>query len=619
MMRNRLVAGWLGCMALTGIMAPGVWADPAFDPVQDDPALPRVLLIGDSISIGYTLPVRQMLKGKANVHRIPENGAFSQNGLDKIESWLGQGKWDVIHFNFGIWDTHLLDAQGSLISGAGELAGKTGHIRTPIPQYRANLEKLIAAMDRTGAKLIWATTTPVMLRTPARLKDIPKYNAAAAAVMAAHGVLADDLYSLVMPRVKELQTEDRCHFTPEGYEYLGGQVAQSIMAALHPDPRQAEWDARQTGEQTLSDRRVVRFEQDCLPEWGYMGGGSQYFYVVEPRRKGRGPLLVCLHSAGGTGESELAANVGYTAAAGDEFTGLVLNSDTTPTWWWGAHEIKAKPQSYRAMLTPTENRVLATVEWALGKYGLDKNRVYLRGISMGGSGTLGIGMAHGDVFAAVMAGVPAYTEHAQYRLKYPVAASLPDSPPALVFFSHKDHWSKGMEGWLECVRTNRLAQVAAWGPWGHLSRYDMTNPAAYEFPWMTLRKDQAYPAFTDASSDEKYPGLQSESPDQNGQMNAYFRWKVLEDRPDGFAIELRLVRKGELKGAVELPKEVVSDVSLRRIQRFAVAPGRAYTCSVETSGRLPRTQVVTADHNRLITIPDVKVTSRPVTLRLTRQ
>lgn len=42
-------------------------------PVADDPDLPRVLLIGDSISIGYTKPTRQLLAGKANVHRVPSN------------------------------------------------------------------------------------------------------------------------------------------------------------------------------------------------------------------------------------------------------------------------------------------------------------------------------------------------------------------------------------------------------------------------------------------------------------------------------------------------------------------------------------------------------------------
>ena len=42
----------------------------AWDYVLDDPKLPRVLLIGDSVSRGYTLAARKYLAGKANVHRV---------------------------------------------------------------------------------------------------------------------------------------------------------------------------------------------------------------------------------------------------------------------------------------------------------------------------------------------------------------------------------------------------------------------------------------------------------------------------------------------------------------------------------------------------------------------
>ena len=66
--------------------------NPAFAPVQDVAGLPRVLLIGDSISIGYTLDVRELLKGKANVHRIPTNGGPTTNGLANLSKWLGDSK-----------------------------------------------------------------------------------------------------------------------------------------------------------------------------------------------------------------------------------------------------------------------------------------------------------------------------------------------------------------------------------------------------------------------------------------------------------------------------------------------------------------------------------------------
>ena len=60
--------------------------------IEDQPGLPRVLLIGDSISIGYTIPVRNLLKGKVNVHRIPTNGGPTIKGLNQIEAWIGKKK-----------------------------------------------------------------------------------------------------------------------------------------------------------------------------------------------------------------------------------------------------------------------------------------------------------------------------------------------------------------------------------------------------------------------------------------------------------------------------------------------------------------------------------------------
>ena len=76
----------------------------AWDYVPDNPALPRVLLIGDSVSRGYTMATRAALGGRANVHRAPENCGGTARALTKLDVWLGEGKWDVIHFNFGIHD-----------------------------------------------------------------------------------------------------------------------------------------------------------------------------------------------------------------------------------------------------------------------------------------------------------------------------------------------------------------------------------------------------------------------------------------------------------------------------------------------------------------------------------
>src|SRR5579862_6853691 len=98
------------CAALCAQTAPKAkQVDPALRPIEETPGLPRVLLIGDSISIGYTLPVRALLKGRANVVRPPLNCGMTDRGLKHLDEWLGSNHWDVIHFNFGLHDLKYLD------------------------------------------------------------------------------------------------------------------------------------------------------------------------------------------------------------------------------------------------------------------------------------------------------------------------------------------------------------------------------------------------------------------------------------------------------------------------------------------------------------------------------
>jgi len=193
--------------------------NPAFREIQDVPALPRVLLIGDSISIGYTEPVRVELTNKANVHRIPENGAATIVGVKNLDKWLGTLKWDVIHFNFGLHDLRLDD----------------GKHQVPLPDYETNLRTIVQRLQKTGARLIWATTTPVPdadVKPPRRGADVIAYNAAAARIMTESGIPIDDLYELVKPRLGELQLPANVHYTLPGYNVLGHQVAESVLRAL---------------------------------------------------------------------------------------------------------------------------------------------------------------------------------------------------------------------------------------------------------------------------------------------------------------------------------------------------------------------------------------------------
>jgi hypothetical protein len=200
--------------------------NPAYATVQDVPGLPRVLLIGDSISIGYTIPTREALKGKANVHRPGTNCGPTSRGVEQIEQWLGNGKWDVIHFNFGLHDVRYFE--GGKAADAGQ-----GQRQVSDSDYEKNLEQLVARMKRTGAKLIFATTTPVPEGSAGRIKgEEVKYNEIALRVMQKHGVAIDYLYAFALPRLSEIQRPANVHFTESGSATLAAQVATSISKAL---------------------------------------------------------------------------------------------------------------------------------------------------------------------------------------------------------------------------------------------------------------------------------------------------------------------------------------------------------------------------------------------------
>ena len=209
-----------------------VWA---FTP---NPSLPNVLILGDSISIGYTLQVRELLKGKANVFRpVSANGASAVNcqgttiGAEQIDQWLAGPKWSVIHFNWGLHDLkHVTKAGTSQNSNSA-----ADPVQATIEEYSQNLEGIIGKLRTTGAQLIFATTTPVAPGTTSPLREVDapaRYNAAALKVMKAHGITVNDLFAVCEPRLEELQLPRNVHFKPEGSTALARQVATTIEAAL---------------------------------------------------------------------------------------------------------------------------------------------------------------------------------------------------------------------------------------------------------------------------------------------------------------------------------------------------------------------------------------------------
>lgn len=223
----------MGVCALAQPVSAQRKSNPAYAPIEDQPGLPRVLLLGDSISIGYTLAVRGELEGIANVHRPAENCSSTKFGLTRLNRWLGDKQWDLIHFNFGLHDLkYVVGDQAALVDTSTE----GSHVQVSIEDYERNLDQLVAKLKATDAKLIWCSTTPVPEGAKGRYPaDVPKYNAAARRVMKKYDVQVNDLYEFALPKLESIQRPRNVHYTPDGSKTLAIKVAQAIREGLADD------------------------------------------------------------------------------------------------------------------------------------------------------------------------------------------------------------------------------------------------------------------------------------------------------------------------------------------------------------------------------------------------
>lgn len=198
--------------------------------------LPNVLILGDSISIGYTPFVKELLSGKANVFRPEFAGGKAENcdgtmkGVREIGRWLGTNKWDIIHFNFGLHDLKHVDP----VTGEGSVKASDPY-QADLKQYIKNMKIIIDKLQSTGARLIFATTTPVPNKNVKPLREpetVVKYNKAALKLMKKKDIPVDDLYSFVLPQLEQIQRKDNVHFTSEGSRIIGEKVAREISEFL---------------------------------------------------------------------------------------------------------------------------------------------------------------------------------------------------------------------------------------------------------------------------------------------------------------------------------------------------------------------------------------------------
>lgn len=192
----------------------------------------RVLLLGDSIRMGYDKKVRELLKDEYEVIFAEEdNGRFAAYTLWQANQFFKQyGHFDLVHWNNGYWDMNIENPMTEAIH--------------PVEEYVNFLKRIIRLIRENGAQIVFATTTPIYQSgeskdntgTEASINYsndwVLEYNAAACRVMEEERILVNDLYSLCLEGPKYYKCEDMLHLTEEGYQRIAEQTAACIRKLL---------------------------------------------------------------------------------------------------------------------------------------------------------------------------------------------------------------------------------------------------------------------------------------------------------------------------------------------------------------------------------------------------
>jgi lysophospholipase L1-like esterase len=226
----------LGCCLLVGLVGShGQAQEPISSSGEAEAHIPKVLIIGDSISIGYTPALIELLKGEATVVHHKGNAGPTGNGLEKLDEWLGDEHWDLIHFNWGLHDLCYRHPDSKVQGNRDKVRGT---LTTSLEQYEQNLKRLVGQLQKTGAKLVWAHTTVVPEGEAGRfVGDDQKYNRVAAKIMHEQSIPINDLCALTQSFPADMFTAPgNVHFTAEGYAKLAEQVAAAIRQELQVQP-----------------------------------------------------------------------------------------------------------------------------------------------------------------------------------------------------------------------------------------------------------------------------------------------------------------------------------------------------------------------------------------------
>ena len=202
-------------------------ATTAFKPMKA-----KILIIGDSISLGYMPFVQKNLETIAEVSHNPGNGKHTGNGIANVEAWIGETDWNIISFNWGLWDLCYRHPDSKVQGNRDKI---NGNITFSIDEYEHNLDSLVKLIrKRTEAELIFVTTTYVPENEAGRYtEDAVKYNSVAKKIMKANNVRVNDIYEKSRSiHHRYGKGDDDVHYTKQGYERLGMEISDFLKREL---------------------------------------------------------------------------------------------------------------------------------------------------------------------------------------------------------------------------------------------------------------------------------------------------------------------------------------------------------------------------------------------------
>ena len=179
----------------------------------------KLLLIGDSIRMGYEAEVKKNLENEFEVWAPPENCRFAKYTLCHLKGWLNAyGETpDVIHWNNGFWDTCIrYEEDGNF---------------TKIEEYERDMLSILRELKKMTDKVIFATTTPVNPKHHDQKNEtVDFYNKVIVEKLKKENVFINDLNTFVKPHIDEYICEDLLHLSEKGQKACGKAVSDFVLS-----------------------------------------------------------------------------------------------------------------------------------------------------------------------------------------------------------------------------------------------------------------------------------------------------------------------------------------------------------------------------------------------------